>query len=103
MLYFSDWGASILGLPKSNIDLEKEKYLLKAVADIDPLIQKVREKGPEDGAFFTDVDVHGPEGIVTYHLIAKSLWTKDEKPCYMGTVGVAVLKGGKILVGGGQQ
>lgn len=51
MLYFSDWGASILGLPKSNIDLEKEKYLLKAVADIDPLIQKVREKGPEDGAF----------------------------------------------------
>ena len=51
--------------------------------------------------FFTDVDVHGPEGIVTYHLIAKSLWTKDEKPCYMGTVGVAVLKGGKILCGGG--
>lgn len=100
MLYFSDWGASILGLPKSNIDLEKEKYLLKAVADIDPLIQKVREKGPEDGALFTDVDVHGPEGIVTYHLIAKSLWTKDEKPCYMGTVGVAVLKGGKILGGG---
>ena len=100
MLYFSDWGAALLGLDKSNIDLGKEKKLLEAVVDVDALIKKISERGPDDGAFITDVDVHRPEGTVTYQLVAKSLWSKDEKTVYMGTVGVATVKNGKKLGGG---
>jgi len=37
MIYFSDWGAALLGLTKNNIDLEKENQLLSARSSLSSL------------------------------------------------------------------
>ena len=38
MIYFSDWGAALLGLTKNNIDLGKEKQLLEPCVDVEQVI-----------------------------------------------------------------
>ena len=42
MIYFSDWGAALLGLTKNNIDLGKEKQLLEPCVDVEQVISRIK-------------------------------------------------------------
>lgn len=101
MIYFSDWGAALLGLTKNNIDLGKEKQLLEPCVDVEQVISRIKETCPEKPEVTMDVELHRPDGSFIYELRLRSLWTKEETSTYTGTIGVAKIKSGKKM-GGGQ-
>lgn len=102
MIYFSDWGAALLGLTKNNIDLGKEKQLLEPCVDVEQVISRIKETCPEKPEVTMDVELHRPDGSFIYELRLRSLWTKEETSTYTGTIGVAKIKSGKKMGGGGK-
>ena len=100
MIYFSDWGAALLGLTKNNIDLGKEKQLLEPCVDVEQVISRIKETCPEKPEVTMDVELHRPDGSFIYELRLRSLWTKEETSTYTGTIGVAKIKSGKKMGGG---
>ena len=58
MIYFSDWGAALLGLTKNNIDLGKEKQLLEPCVDVEQVISRIKETCPEKPEVTMDVELH---------------------------------------------
>ena len=80
MIYFSDWGAALLGLTKNNIDLGKEKQLLEPCVDVEQVISRIKETCPEKPEVTMDVELHRPDGSFIYELRLRSLWTKEVNP-----------------------
>ena len=102
MIYFSDWGAALLGLTKNNIDLGKVNQLLEPCVDVEQVISRIKETCPEKPEVTMDVELHRPDGSFIYELRLRSLWTKEETSTYTGTIGVAKIKSGKKMGGGGK-
>ena len=70
--------------------------------DVEQVISRIKETCPEKPEVTMDVELHRPDGSFIYELRLRSLWTKEETSTYTGTIGVAKIKSGKKMGGGGK-
>ena len=86
----SGYAAEVFGMEPNVLDIRDESWINSAGTEAGKIVKMVRETTPEDSEREDEIELLFNNVLHKCRVTVRTLWSKDQKPQYLGAVGVAV-------------